>query len=143
MAAEGAHPVAVGGRWHVIRELGVALLVAEASDVEASSPSERFADQREVVRGQGGPAQALVEDCVTANGGKVTACTACHGLDLRGLGPVPRLAARSPSYILRANSTTCSTVTVWELGLLSWLRSSPTLAEDLLTASAYLASLEP
>ena len=25
----------------------------------------------------------------------------CHGLDLRGLGPIPRLAGRSPSYIAR------------------------------------------
>jgi hypothetical protein len=41
------HHIAVGGRWHVICELGVALLVEEASDVEASSPSARLADDRE------------------------------------------------------------------------------------------------
>ena len=38
---------------------------------------------------------------VTAAGAKVTACTACHGSDLRGLGPVPTIAGRSPSYIVR------------------------------------------
>lgn len=37
----------------------------------------------------------------TGNKGKVTACTACHGADLQGLGPVPPLAGRSPSYIVR------------------------------------------
>lgn len=30
-----------------------------------------------------------------------TACGVCHGGDLRGLGPVPALAGRSPSYIVR------------------------------------------
>ncbi len=34
-------------------------------------------------------------------GGKTIACGACHGPDLKGLGPVPRLAGRSPSYIVR------------------------------------------
>ena len=38
---------------------------------------------------------------VTAAGAKVTACTVCHGSDLRGLGPVPTLAGRSPSYTAR------------------------------------------
>ncbi len=33
--------------------------------------------------------------------GKVTPCVACHGADLRGLGPVPALAGRSPSYLVR------------------------------------------
>ena len=29
------------------------------------------------------------------------ACAACHGADLKGLGPVPALAGRSPSYLMR------------------------------------------
>lgn len=33
--------------------------------------------------------------------GIVTACVSCHGADLRGLGLVPPLAGRSPSYLLR------------------------------------------
>jgi len=28
-------------------------------------------------------------------------CTTCHGADLHGLGPVPPLAGRSPSYLVR------------------------------------------
>jgi cytochrome c553 len=28
-------------------------------------------------------------------------CTTCHGTDLRGLGPIPALAGRSPSYMAR------------------------------------------
>jgi cytochrome c553 len=38
---------------------------------------------------------------VTTGGGKTTPCGTCHGADLKGLGPVPRLAGRSPSYIVR------------------------------------------
>ena len=28
-------------------------------------------------------------------------CTTCHGADLMGLGPVPGIAGRSPSYLVR------------------------------------------
>jgi cytochrome c553 len=38
---------------------------------------------------------------MTGDKGRVTACVVCHGPDLRGLGPVPPLAGRSPSYIVR------------------------------------------
>jgi cytochrome c553 len=38
---------------------------------------------------------------VTTGGGKTISCGVCHGLDLKGLGPVPGIAGRSPSYIMR------------------------------------------
>lgn len=42
------------------------------------------------------------EALVTAGGnGKTTQCAVCHGADLQGLGPVPGIAGRSPSYIAR------------------------------------------
>jgi cytochrome c553 len=37
----------------------------------------------------------------TGAAGKTTACGVCHGQDLRGLGPVPPIAGRSPSYVVR------------------------------------------
>lgn len=42
--------------------------------------------------------EALV---TTGGGGKTTKCGACHGADLRGVGPVPGIAGRSPSYLVR------------------------------------------
>jgi cytochrome c553 len=36
-----------------------------------------------------------------SNGGKTLQCSICHGPELRGLGDVPRLAGRSPSYLMR------------------------------------------
>jgi cytochrome c553 len=37
----------------------------------------------------------------TGDDGRTVACTICHGPDLRGIGPVPALAGRSPSYMAR------------------------------------------
>jgi len=42
--------------------------------------------------------EALVR---TGGNGRTTACGVCHGADLQGLGPVPPIAGRSPSYIAR------------------------------------------
>jgi cytochrome c553 len=83
------------------------------------------------------------EILVTTGAGKITACTACHGVDLKGLGPVPRIAGRSPSYLTRqiydmqhGNRTGAWTP------LMAPVVSKLT-ADDLINASAYLASLEP
>ena len=37
----------------------------------------------------------------TGGNGRTVACGTCHGEDLKGLGPVPPLAGRSPSYTVR------------------------------------------
>jgi cytochrome c553 len=42
--------------------------------------------------------EALVR---TGGNGKTAACGVCHGADLQGLGPVPGIAGRSPSYLVR------------------------------------------
>jgi cytochrome c553 len=42
--------------------------------------------------------EALV---TTGGAGKTIRCGICHGADLKGLGNVPNLAGRSPSYIVR------------------------------------------
>jgi cytochrome c553 len=42
--------------------------------------------------------EALVK---TGGNGKTIACGVCHGADLQGLGPVPAIAGRSPSYLVR------------------------------------------
>jgi cytochrome c553 len=42
------------------------------------------------------------EDLVVRGGnGKTAACGVCHGANLEGIGPVPPLAGRSPSYLVR------------------------------------------
>jgi cytochrome c553 len=37
----------------------------------------------------------------TGGSGKTVECGVCHGADLQGLGPVPGIAGRSPSYLVR------------------------------------------
>ncbi len=41
------------------------------------------------------------EALVTKTNSKTTQCASCHGVDLKGLGPVPGIAGRSPSYLMR------------------------------------------
>src|SRR5262245_49840988 len=37
----------------------------------------------------------------SGGGGKTVQCGVCHGTDLKGLGPIPGIAGRPPSYIVR------------------------------------------
>ena len=87
--------------------------------------------------------EALVMNGAAADGGKVTACTVCHGPELRGLGPVPTLAGRSPSYIARQlydmqHGNRNGAWTPLMAQVLTNMRP-----DDLLNAAAYLASLQP
>jgi cytochrome c553 len=80
---------------------------------------------------------------VTTGGGKVTACTACHGVDLHGLGPVPSIAGRSPSYLARQlydmqHGNRTGAWTPLMAPVVSKLDSN-----DILNAVAYIASLQP
>jgi cytochrome c553 len=83
------------------------------------------------------------EALVMTGAGKVTACTVCHGPDLRGIGPVPTLAGRSPSYIGRQlydmqHGNRAGTWTPLMAPVVGKLD-----ADDMLNAAAYLASLQP
>ncbi len=47
------------------------------------------------------PAGTLAKGAALAKGSKTTACAACHGADLHGMGPVPPIAGRTSSYLTR------------------------------------------
>jgi cytochrome c553 len=78
---------------------------------------------------------------VASGGGKTTSCGTCHGPDLNGLGPVPGIAGRSPSYLMRQ---------LWDIkqgtrkGLWSPLMK-PVVEnlsqDDMLAIAAYVASI--
>ena len=59
---------------------------------DARSGFVAYAPPGSLVRGAG---------LVATGGGKTLPCGICHGEDLHGLGPVPALAGRSPSYLFR------------------------------------------
>jgi cytochrome c553 len=83
------------------------------------------------------------EEIAHNGAGKVTACAVCHGPDLRGMGPVPTLAGRSPSYIGRQlyDMQHGNRAGAWTPLM------APVVAkldqDDILNVSAYLASLQP
>lgn len=77
----------------------------------------------------------------SSGGNKTLPCNICHGPDLNGLGPVPGIAGRSPSYIMRQ---------LWDIqqgsrkGVWSPLMQQVVAGltqDDMLNLSAYVASL--
>ena len=81
------------------------------------------------------------EALVKAGGGRTTACGVCHGADLKGLGPVPGLAGRSPSYSARQlfDMQTGARNGLWA-DLMKPVVAKLT-EEDIVNISAYTASL--
>lgn len=83
------------------------------------------------------------EALVTKGAGKTTECAVCHGPGLKGLGPAPALAGRSPSYLMRQMHD-------MQQGMRkgTWTElMKPVVArltdEDMLDIVAYTASLAP
>lgn len=81
------------------------------------------------------------ETLVRTGGGKTTQCAVCHGADLQGLGPVPGIAGRSPSYLVRQLYDTQQGVRhgTWS-DLMKPVVANLT-AEEMLSIAAYSASL--
>ena len=67
----------------------------------------------------------------------------CHGADLKGLGPVPGIAGRSPSYIARQLFDMQQGARKGQWSELMKATVSKLTEEDLVNISAYAASLAP
>lgn len=83
------------------------------------------------------------ELAATGGQGKTVQCTICHGPELKGLGPVPGIAGRSPSYLVRQLYDFKHAA---RTGIASALMK-PTVEklamEDIVALAAYAASLPP
>ena len=77
----------------------------------------------------------------TGGNGKTIACANCHGANLQGLGPVPGIGGRSPSYLVRQmhDMQTGNRKGNWT-ALMKPVVDKLT-AEDLVSVAAYVASL--
>jgi cytochrome c553 len=84
------------------------------------------------------------EDLVTAGGGgKTIPCGICHGSNLEGLGPIPPLAGRSPSYIGRQMYDIQQGTRNGPSAQLMQKVVANLTSDDMVAISAYLASRIP
>ena len=79
----------------------------------------------------------------TGGSGTTLACSVCHGPALKGVGSIPRIAGRSPTYIVRQLyefSTGGRSAGTSALMKQVVERLSP---DDIIALAAYVGSLEP
>jgi cytochrome c553 len=79
---------------------------------------------------------------VTTGAGKTQACSNCHGPDLKGMVDIPRLAGRSPSYLMRQLYDVQTGTRTGSSSLMKPIVANLSLI-DLVAISAYLASRKP
>jgi cytochrome c553 len=79
----------------------------------------------------------------TGGNGRTVACTICHGTDLKGLGPVPSIAGRSPSYLVRQLYDMQHGVRAGEWSPLMRGAVAKLTTDDLIAIAAYAASRTP
>ena len=110
-----------------------------------------YPEQTETLRDDAAPFVAYVpagsvkrgQTLVTTGGGKTKTCAVCHGAALEGIGPVPPLAGRSPSYTVRQlfDFQRGNRNGLWA-DLMKPIVAKMT-AEDLVNITAYIASKNP
>jgi cytochrome c553 len=79
----------------------------------------------------------------TGGNGRTEACGVCHGADLKGLGPVPGIAGRSPSYLVRQMYDMQAGARRGEWTELMKPVVAKLTNEDLVNIAAYVSSLMP
>jgi cytochrome c553 len=83
------------------------------------------------------------EKLVTEENNKTVKCGVCHGADLKGMGPIPGIAGRSPSYVVRQlfDMQQGKRKGLWTALMMPVV--SKLTNEDMLNIAAYTASREP
>jgi len=83
------------------------------------------------------------KELVTSGGGKTVPCGTCHGPDLKGLGPIPCIAGRSPSYFIRQLYDFRTGVRNGAASALMKSIVEKLSIDDMISLAAYAASLSP
>ncbi|MBV9725784.1 MAG: cytochrome C-binding protein [Gammaproteobacteria bacterium] len=79
----------------------------------------------------------------TTGGGKTIPCSTCHGQDLKGVGLIPAIAGRSPSYLMRQLYDLSAGVRAGA-GMAPMKPVVEKLSmDDMISVVAYAASLDP
>ena len=79
----------------------------------------------------------------TGGSGATIACDTCHGPDLKGVGPIPGIAGRSPSYIVRQLYDIQQGARAGEASALMKPTVEKLTQDDMISLAAYVSSLEP
>jgi cytochrome c553 len=133
--AGGVHVPMEGGRREPIagRIIETPENVAQAELRDSGSGFIAYVPDGSLARGR-----ALV-----AGDGTRTACSVCHGDGLKGLGAVPPLAGRSPSYTVRQLFDLQHGVRNGPWAPLMRAAVAPLTLDDMVAIAAYTGSLEP
>jgi cytochrome c553 len=136
IVAGGVHVPAPGGGTEPIgsRIIEMPEDLARAAVRDAASGFVAYVPAGSIARGK---------TLVTTGGGRSVACGTCHGAALEGLGPVPPLAGRSPSYLVRQmfDFKTGARDGAWSDLMDAAVRDLT--IDDMIAIAAYSASLEP
>ena len=84
--------------------------------------------------------EALVK---SGGGGTTVQCAACHGADLKGVGPTPGIAGRSPTYIVRQLYDFKHGARAGASSALMKPAVEKLSEDDMISLAAYVASLTP
>ena len=79
----------------------------------------------------------------TGGAGTTMACTTCHGADLKGVGPIPGIAGRSPSYIVRQLYDIQQGSRAGAMSVLMKPTVEKLSTDDMNAIAAYLATQQP
>ena len=102
---------------------------------DASSGFVAYVPIGSIARGE-----ALVR---SGGNGRTVACGTCHGPDLKGLGPVPPLAGRSPSYTVRQLFDMQQRTRQGPWSALMKAAVEKLTIDDMIAIAAFTASREP
>lgn len=79
----------------------------------------------------------------TGGNGKTVQCSLCHGPELKGVGPIPGIAGRSPTYTVRQLYDFKHGARVGSASQLMTQSAEKLSIDDMITLGAYVASLTP
>jgi cytochrome c553 len=79
----------------------------------------------------------------TGGSGTTITCSICHGRELKGVGPIPPIAGRSPTYIVRQLYEFQHSGRTGSASALMKQTVEKLSQDDMIALAAYVGSLEP
>jgi cytochrome c553 len=89
------------------------------------------------------PPGSIAKGEAIAKSGAAASCMTCHGPDLKGVGLIPRIAGRSPSYIARQIYDIQQGARAGEASAIMKPAVEKLSSDDIIALAAYVGSLEP